>query len=94
MEETRKPVLITTEFRGVFFGYLADGSKLPRSVTLRNACNVIKWTSDCGGFMGLASDGPTEQCKIGKRVPEITLWKVTSMTPVTENAENTWKSFG
>lgn len=52
-----KPVLVTTEFRGVFFGYVKTDKKLPEEITLTNAKNCIYW-SDCGGFMGLASQGP------------------------------------
>ncbi len=29
-----KPVLVTTEFRGVFFGRVKDESKLPAEITL------------------------------------------------------------
>lgn len=32
-----KAVLVTTEFRGVFFGYVKDESKLPEEITLTNA---------------------------------------------------------
>ena len=30
----RKPVLVTTEFRGVFFGYVKNDKKLPEEITL------------------------------------------------------------
>jgi hypothetical protein len=62
-----KPVLVTTEFRGVFFGFVDGGAdKLPGEITLKNARNCIYWSADCGGFLGLAAKGPTEQCKIGE----------------------------
>ena len=86
-----KPVLITTEFRGVFFGYMADGKKLPSEVTLKNVRNCIYWSSDCGGFLGLAANGPTKECRIGTMVPELTLYKVTSVSPVTDKAAEAWK---
>jgi hypothetical protein len=87
-----KPVLVTTEFRGVFFGYVKNDKKLPSEVTITGAKNCIYWSSDVGGFLGLASNGPTSQCKIGKRVPEITLYKVTSVTPVEDHAANKWEA--
>jgi hypothetical protein len=87
----KKPVLVTTEFRGVFFGYVKDDSKLPNEITLSNVKNCIYWASDCRGFLGLASGGPTSGCKIGAMVPEITLWKVTSVTPVTDSAVEKWE---
>ena len=86
-----KPVLITTEFRGVFFGYIKDDSKLPDEITITGARNCIYWSSDCGGFLGLASDGPTSDCRIGKRVSELTLYKITSVTPVSDEATKKWE---
>ena len=86
-----KAVLVTTEFRGVFFGYIKDDKKLPDQVTLTNVRNCIYWSSDVGGFLGLASSGPSSQCKIGAEVPELTLYKVTSVSPVSEGAEKKWR---
>jgi len=85
-----KTVLITTEFRGVFFGKVKNDKKLPEEITLTNARNCIYWTSDIGGFLGLASKGPSSQCKIGSVVNELTLYKITSVTPVTEEASEKW----
>ena len=87
-----QPVLVTTEFRGVFFGYIKENAELPNAITLTNACNCIYWSSDVGGFLGLAATGPSAKCKIGCTVPELTLWKITSVTPVTEEAAAKWNS--
>ena len=87
-----KPVLVTTEFRGVFFGYVKDDKNLPNEITLTNVRNCIYWSSDCGGFLGLAKGGPTSQCRIGVQVPELRLWKITSVTPVSEEAEKKWNA--
>jgi hypothetical protein len=87
-----KAVLVTTEFRGVFFGYIEDDKKLPEQITLTNVRNCIYWSSDVGGFLGLAASGPSSGCKIGAEVPELTLWKITSVTPVTPEAEKKWRS--
>lgn len=88
-----KPVLVTTEFRGVFFGYVKnakdDGS--PEAIKLFNVRNCIYWSSDCGGFLGLAANGPTKSCKIGTQVPELTLYKITSVSPVTDKAVEAWE---
>jgi hypothetical protein len=88
---TTKPVLVTTEFRGVFFGFVKNDSELPKEITLINARNCIYWSSDCGGFLGLAANGPTRQCKIGANVPELTLYKITSVSPVTDKAVKAWE---
>jgi hypothetical protein len=86
-----KPVLVTTEFRGVFFGYVKNDSKLPAEITLTNAKNCIYWASSVGGFLGLASKGPDSNCRIGSQVEELTLYKVTSVTPVNEAAARKWE---
>ena len=86
-----KACLITTEFRGVFFGYLEEDKDLPNRVTISKAKNCIYWSADCNGFLGLAANGPTSGCKIGVEVPELTLWKVTSITPVSDEAVKKWE---
>lgn len=85
-----KPVLVTTEFRGVFFGHLKDDAS-PNQITLTGARNCIYWASSVGGFMGLAANGPNRDCRIGARVDEITLYKITSVTPVSDAAAKAWE---
>lgn len=87
----KKAVLVTTEYRGVFFGYVKDDKKIPQQITLAEARNCLYWSSDVGGFLGLAANGPSSSCKIGTQVPELTLYKVTSITPVTNEAAKKWK---
>ena len=97
---TTKPVIVTTEFRGVFFGYVPaelyeqikarDEASLPK-LTITGAKNCLYWHSSIGGFLGLASVGPNDQCKIGKRVNEVTLYKITSVTPVEDVAVTAWE---
>lgn len=85
-----KPVLVTTEFRGVFFGFVKNDKKLPEQITLTDAKNCIYWSGG-KGFLGLADVGPTSGCKIGATINEITLYKITSVTPVAEKAVDAWK---
>ncbi len=87
-----KAVLVTTEFRGVFFGYVKDEKNLPDEITLTDVRNCIYWSSDVGGFLGLASNGPTSGCKIGTKVSELRIFKITSITPVTDEASKKWNS--
>lgn len=86
-----KPVLVTTEFRGVFFGYVKNEKNLPAEITLTNAKNCIYWSSDCKGFLGLAKFGPTSGCRIGATIKEITLYKITSVTTVEDKAVDAWE---
>jgi hypothetical protein len=85
-------VLVTTEFRGVFFGYVKNDRKLPEEITLTKVRNCIYWASSMGGFLGLASKGPDDQCRIGAEVPELRLFKVTSVSPVSDEAVKKWNS--
>lgn len=87
---TLRPVLVTTEFRGVFFGYAADTSG--DQITLHNARNCIYWPSTQGGFGGLASDGPAQGARIGARVERLDLRKVTSVADVTPAAVERWEA--
>lgn len=89
---TKKAVLITTEFRGVFFGYVKDDKKSPDKITLTGARNCIYWSRDCGGFLGLAANGPTKDCRIGTRADELTVYKITSITPVNDSAIKKWEA--
>lgn len=89
---TKKAVLVTTEFRGVFFGYVKDDKKSPDKFTLTGARNCIYWSRDVGGFLGLASNGPSKDCRVGARVDELTVYKITSVTPVDPAAAKKWEA--
>ena len=84
-----RPVLVTTEFRGVFFGYLKsrDGS----TVILTNARNCIYWSAKTGGFGGLATVGPQSGSRIGERISAVELLKVTSIADCEPAAVETWE---
>lgn len=85
-----RPVLVTTEYRGVFFGYAADTSG--DTITLANARNCIYWPATQGGFFGLASEGPARGSRIGARVARIELRRVTSVADVTPKAVEVWEA--
>jgi len=85
-----RAVLITTEYKGVFFGYATntDGD----IIKLKRARNCIYWPTQNNGFMGLASDGPHRHAKIGPPA-DIELRKVTAVVEVTPTAEKVWNEF-
>jgi hypothetical protein len=85
-----RPVLVTTEFRGVFFGYAEDTTG--DNITLTNARNCIYWPAENGGFAGLAAEGPHKNARIGATVSQIDLRKVTSVTDVTPDAVIKWEA--
>ena len=86
---TSRPVLVTTEFRGVFFGYASDTSG--DIITLTNARNCIYWPSENGGFGGLASEGPAKGARIGAVVEKLELRKITAVAEVSANAVIVWE---
>ena len=90
--DTGQAVLVTTKFRGVFFGRLVEDIHLPEEITLSDARNCIYWSADINGFLGLADTGPDKSCKIGARVASLRLFSVTSITPCTEEAVTAWMS--
>lgn len=85
---TCRPVLVTTEYRGVFFGYAEDTSG--DTIVLRNARNCIYWSAATGGFLGLASHGPATGSRIGATVSEVSLRKITAVCEVQPEAVDAW----
>lgn len=85
-----RPVLVTTEYRGVFFGYAEDTSG--DTIKLKRARNCIYWSAKTGGFMGLASIGPQAGSRIGATVGEIALRKITAVAEVSADAVKAWEA--
>lgn len=83
-------VLVTTEHRGVFFGFVRDPLSADNRITLSDAQMAIYFANTRGVF-GLASAGPNKDCRIGGPVPEITLMKVTAIAPCTPEAVAAFK---
>lgn len=85
-----KAVVVTTEKKGVFFGYASEVSK--EKMLLRGARLCVYWAADCKGFMGLAAKGPTKSCKIGPAVPSITVFDITSVSECSPEAAAAWEA--
>ena len=86
---TSRPVLVTTEYRGVFFGYAEDTSG--ETIKLTRARNCMYWPPEQKGFLGLASGGPKKGARVGPAA-DIELRKVTSVTECSDDAVNAWES--
>lgn len=84
-----KAVLVTTAHRGVFMGYATDTDG--EIVRLKRARLCIYWSTDVRGFMGLAANGPSKNCKIGPPA-DIDLRAITAVAIVTPEAEAKWNS--
>lgn len=89
--EKKKPVVVTTEYRGVFFGYVEDSKEAPVRIELSDVRNCIYWSTSIKGVLGLAATGPNSDCKIGPSVPTATIWKVTGIFGCTSEAAEAWE---
>ncbi len=86
-KSTLRPVLVTTAHRGVFFGYATDTSG--ETIKLTSARNCLYWSRECGGFMGLAANGPVGDSRVGAKA-DIEIRNITSVTEVTPVAAKVW----
>lgn len=83
-----RPVLVTTTHKGVFFGYAADTSG--NTIKLRAGRLCVYWSVDLRGFMGLASMGPSAQCRVGPAC-DIEVRDVSSVSEVSPEAVKKWE---
>lgn len=91
MANERIGVVVTTAHRGVFFGYVQATQPLDvETIRIEDARNCVRWV-DTRGFMGLAATGPNNKCRIGPRVPSLTLQKVTSVAEASQAACDAWE---
>lgn len=87
------PVLVTTQHRGVFFGLANPDLTRERIIELTDCRNCLYWSRDTGGFLGLASHGPTNDCRVGKLAPlPVILHDITSVSHCTPEAAERWKA--
>jgi hypothetical protein len=89
-----RPVVVCTEYRGVFFGYAKDTTSedtTSERITLTNARMCIYWSAALHGVLGLASEGPDSNCKIGNAVEQIELRGVTAVLEVSVPAADRWE---
>ena len=84
-----RPVIVTTSYRGVFFGYATDTTG--DVIHLKNARNCVYWDAGVKGFLGLASDGPSSRCRIGPRA-DLELRGITAVVEVEPAAVAKWES--
>jgi len=81
-----RAVLVTTQHRGVFFGYLL-GEPAKEKVLLRACRNVVYWDTEARGFVGLASKGPSKGCRVTQPAgDESTLFDITAVIACTAEA--------
>lgn len=87
-----KPVVVTTEHKGVFFGYVPTNEAVDvKTLKIERARMCVYWSYDVGGVVGLAAKGPSKSCKVGPAAPSITLQAVTAVMDATAEAAAAWE---
>jgi hypothetical protein len=84
-----RPVIVTTSYRGVFFGYAQDTTG--NTVHLKRARNCVYWSKNVKGFIGLAVTGPTRDCRVGPAA-DFEVRSVTGVLEVLPEAVAAWES--
>lgn len=84
-----RAVLVTTSYRGVFFGYATDTGG--DTIKLRAARNCIYWPREQKGFLGLAKDGPLDGAKVGPPA-DVELRGITCVAEVTPEGTQRWEA--
>lgn len=82
-------VVVTTQHRGVFFGYATDTDGA--IIDLRAARNCLFWPTENKGFMGLAALGPVKGARVGPAA-DISLRDITSVIECTDDAVKAWEN--
>ena len=84
-------VVITTEHRGVFFGYIDPEDKDKKTISVEKCRMCVYWSSDVHGVVGLAANGPATDCKITPATKEIILQDITAVMVCEEDAIKAWE---
>lgn len=88
----KRPAVVTTEHRGVFFGTLTAEDSEARTVTLTDAQMCVYWAADVRGVLGLAATGPSKKSKVTPPVPKLALTGTTAVMDATDEAVTAWRS--
>lgn len=85
--EKEQALVVTTEWRGVFFGYGIPTKE--RSIELRDCRMCVYWPESVHGMPGLTS-GSLAGCRISPPSPSVLLHGITGLWTVKEDAEKEW----
>jgi hypothetical protein len=83
-----RPVMVCTEYRGVFFGYAEDTSG--DVIRLRSARMAI-YFGTTKGLHQLAESGPTASSRISARA-DVEVRKITAVYEVSREAAEKWEA--
>lgn len=88
------PVVVTTEHRGVFFGYVDQASfeTHVKTVQMQSVRVVTVWTKEMHGFLGLTVIGPSGSCHVSPGCIEGKIHDVTGVWRCTPQAVKAWEA--
>jgi len=87
-------VMVTTEAKGVFFGYIDAKDESNSDKLVVEECQMaVYFSSSIGGVLGLTYTGPDKNCRISNPAPQFLLHKITGVARVTKEAEKNWRKF-
>jgi hypothetical protein len=86
------PVVVTTEHRGVFFGFAQSLTVGATTIELADGQMCVYWSTSIKGVLGLAATGPDKNCKVTPIVPKLQLTKVTAVMEATPQAVKAWQT--
>ena len=86
----KRAVLVTTVHRGVYFGFLESDESREKVVLSHCRC-AIYWNTK-HGVLELASEGPNSGSKVGAQAERVTLYDITSIADVSDEAAEKWLS--
>jgi hypothetical protein len=84
---TERPVIVTTEYKGVFYGWATDTSR--DVIHLKRARMAIYWGTT-RGILELAETGPTSKSRISA-MADLEVRKITAVIEVTQAAVKQWE---
>lgn len=88
--KVERPVIVCTEHRGVFFGYVEGDTKGADPIDLKRARMAIYWGTK-RGIMQLAETGPTESSRISARA-DMEVRKITAILECTPESAAAWEA--
>lgn len=91
--EDKIAVLLTTDNtkRGVFAGFINPKDADKETMIVEELRMCVYWSGDMKGVLGLASQGPSNTCKISKAVKKATLHGVAAVVELSKEALANWR---
>ena len=84
-EDKGLPVVVITDFKEIFFGY-TESKPDADIIILKHGRQVIYYSKDTQGLVGLASIGPGKDSRISPACPQIVIRKPVNVLVVNESA--------